>query len=220
MATHNTGTRVYLRPLGTPLPLGFVGLAGATIALSGLQLGWVPATQAHQVALAVLLIAVPLQFISSVFGFLARDVVAGTGMGTIAATWLTVGVITLNGPSGSRSAALGLVLFYLAAAILVSALIAAMGKALAALVLAIAAARFAVTGVYEYLGGSVWMQAAGWTGLALCVVALYAVLAFELEGYLHRTVLPTLRHGPARAALSPQESVGPVETDAGVRRQL
>lgn len=214
--------RLFLRPLGNPLPLGFVGLAGGTIALAGLQLGWVPTTQSHQVALAVLLIAVPLQFVSSVLGFLSRDPVAGTGMGTLAATWSTIGAITLLGAPGSRSKTLGLVLFYLAAAVLVSAVVAMTGKALAGIVLALATARFVVTGVYQYFGGIEWMHAAGWVGVALCVVALYAVLAFELEGVRHATILPTLRHGHGRRALSANglTTVGAVQREAGVREQL
>lgn len=214
--------RFFLRPLGNPLPLGFVGLAGGTIALAGMQLGWVPTAQSHQVALAILLIAVPLQFIASLLGFLSRDPVAGTGMGTLAVTWLTVSVITFLSPPGSRSAVLGLVLFYLAAAVLVSAVIAVSGKALAGLVLAVATARFAVTGAYEYFGGTGWMSAAGWLGVALCVLALYAALAFELEGIATRTILPTLRSGLGRRAMSADglAPVGSVEHEAGVRQQL
>lgn len=214
--------RVFLRPMGNPIPLGFTGLAGGTIALSGMQLGWVPTLQAHQVGIAVLLIAVPLQLIATIFGFVTRDPVAGTGMGTLAVTWLTISVITMISAPGSRSAVLGLVLFYLAAALLVSAVIAATGKALAALVLALAAARFAVTGVYEYVGGTGWMTAAGWVGVALCVLALYAVLAFELEGIKSKTILPTLRHGLGRRAMRSEglATVGPVEREPGVRQQL
>lgn len=214
--------RFFLRPLGNPLPLGFVGLAGGTLALAGMQLGWVPTAQSHQVALAILLIAVPLQFISSVLGFLSRDPVAGTGMGTLAVTWLTVSVITFLSPPGSRSAVLGIMLFYLAAAVLISAAIAASGKALAALVLAVTTARLAVTGVYEYFGGTGWQYTAGWLGLALCAIALYAVLAFELEGIRTKTVLPTLRHGLGRRAMTSDAlaQVGAVEHEAGIRQQL
>ena len=47
-------TRVFLRPLANPLSLGFVGLFLATMLLTGLQLGWVPVTDTHMLALAVL----------------------------------------------------------------------------------------------------------------------------------------------------------------------
>lgn len=214
--------RIVLRPLASPLPLGFLGLAGGTITLSGQQLGWVPAVTSHLVAVAILLLAVPLQLIASLIGFLSRDPVAATGMGTLAATWATTGVLTLLSPPAQRSPVLGLILFYLAAAVLVSALVAATGKGLVALVLTMAAARFALTGVYEFVGGPGWMSTAGWVGLALCAIALYAALALELESMQHRPVLPTLRWGAARRALTDDglSTVGAANREAGVREQL
>lgn len=220
MSTGAPQARFFLRPLGNPLSLGFIGLAGASTALAGLQLGWVPTTQSQQVALAVLLIAPPAQLISSVFGFLARDAVAGTGMGTLAVSWLTTGVLTLTSPPGMRSTTLGFVLFYLGAAVLVSAVVALSGKVLAGVVLTCAAARFVVTGAYEYLGGSGLEHAAGWVGIALAAITLYAVLAFEVEDIKHTTVLPTLRRGRAAEALDADAPLGPVDTEAGVRNQL
>ena len=40
--------RITLRPIGNPLPLGFVALAGATLLLSGLQLGWLRPSSASR----------------------------------------------------------------------------------------------------------------------------------------------------------------------------
>ena len=212
--------RIVVRPLANPLPLGFLGLAGGTIILAGQQLGWVPSAQSHLVAVAVLLVAVPLQSVASIMGFLARDAVAATAMGTLAVTWASIGVLTLMSPPGGRTPVLGLALFYLAAAVLVSAAVAATGKGIVVLVLGLATVRFAVTGVYEYVGGSGWMTTAGWIGVALCAVALYAAAALELESMTLRTVLPTLRYGAARTALADGATVGPVRREAGVRPQL
>lgn len=72
---------VTLRPVGNPLPLGFLALAVTTTVFSAVQLGWLPAGQWTVAALTALLFAVPLQALAAVFGFLARDPVAGTGMG-------------------------------------------------------------------------------------------------------------------------------------------
>jgi succinate-acetate transporter protein len=214
--------RIFLRPLASPIPMGFIALAGGTIALTSLQVGWVPVAESHQVALAVLLIAPPLQLLASVIGFLSRDPAAATGMGTLAVSWLVIGVTVLMSPPGSRSLALGVVLFYLAGALLISALLAALGKALAAVVFAVAVARFTLTAAYEYFGGTGVEHAAGWLGLALGVLALFAALAFELEAVRHAPVLPTMRHGAGRRALSGAglAAVGPAEREAGVRQQL
>jgi succinate-acetate transporter protein len=215
-------TRVVLRPLANPLPLGFIGLAGGTIVLAGQQLGWVPTAQAHVVAVGVLLVAVPLQSLTCLLGFLSRDPATAIGMGTLAATWAAIGVLTLLSPPGAHSPALGLLLFYLAAAVLVAAAVASLSKGLAAVTLAVAAARFALTGVYEYLGGTGWMRVAGWVGLALCVVALLAATAFAVED-ARRTLLPvTGRVGAGRQAFRGKGLVttGPVEREAGVRDEL
>ncbi len=34
--------RIFLRPIASPLALGFLALGGATLVLSGTQLGWIP----------------------------------------------------------------------------------------------------------------------------------------------------------------------------------
>jgi hypothetical protein len=77
-ATH--GTRIVLRPIATPLPLGFLALAVATTAFASVQLGWIPQSQGHTIALGVLALTVPMQLLAAVIGFLARDPVAATGM--------------------------------------------------------------------------------------------------------------------------------------------
>ena len=84
-------TRITLRPIAGPLALGFFGLAAATFVMSGLQLGWVEPTEGKQVALCILAFTVPLQFTASLFGFLARDGVAATGMGLLSGIWAVVG---------------------------------------------------------------------------------------------------------------------------------
>lgn len=58
-------TRLVLRPLANPLSLGYLGLAFATLVLSGTQLHLVLADQSPLRVLAVLVFTVPVQFISS-----------------------------------------------------------------------------------------------------------------------------------------------------------
>lgn len=218
----DAGIRMLLRPITTPLPMGFLGLAGGTTLLSGLQLGWIPVPQSRQIGIAIVLVAVPLQLIASVMGYLARSAAAATGIGTLAVSWLTIGVLTALAPAGARSPLQGYLLFYLGAAVLVSALVAATGTGLPALVLALAAVRFALTGIYQYFGGTRWEHVAGWTGIALAALAVYAALAIELEDTVKRTVLPTLRFGSARTAVSAREGTEArdVSSEAGVRDRL
>lgn len=154
--------RIVLRPIGSPLPLGMAGLAGASVMLTGYQLAWLPVAQGHDVAAVILLFAVPLQYLASVFGFLGRDSAGGTGMALLGACWTVTGTLTLLSPEGGRSPVLGLLLFFASAVLLVPAVAASLGKAAAATAFVLAAARFALTGIYEYQGGTAWEHASGW----------------------------------------------------------
>lgn len=123
-------TRIVLRPLASPLPRGFWALFVASLLVCALQLRWVPVTQAHQIAIAVLAFAVPLQTIACVYGFLCRDVVASTGMGVLAGTWATFAVIVLTFPPGMTNR-LGILLVVAAGALLIPAVAALVSKTVA-----------------------------------------------------------------------------------------
>ena len=200
--------RVFLRPIANPLPLGFVALAAATILLSGLQLGWLESAEGANVALILIAFVFPLQLVTSIFGMLGRDVVAATGMGILAGTWLSVGLVTLTSAPGATSDALGLFLLLAGAAMLIPALGATGGKLAAAAVLTTTAVRFATTGIYELTAKQVWADIAGVVGLALCALALYAALAMALEDAGRLDVLPVGRPS------------GEPDAEAGVRDRL
>lgn len=66
--TDHSPARVVLRPLATPLPLSFLALGVATLAFASFQLRWIAASESHTVALAVLVLTVPLQLVACVMG--------------------------------------------------------------------------------------------------------------------------------------------------------
>jgi succinate-acetate transporter protein len=202
-------TRVVLRPIGNPLPLGFLALAGGTLLVSGLQLGWLDPAEGQNVALILLAFVFPLQLLASVFGYLGRDVAAGTGMGILSGTWLSIGLVTLVNAPGSTSDALGLFLLLAAVAMCVPATAASTGKLVPAAVLWTTVLRFLVTGLYQLSASGTWEDIAGIVGLALCAIAVYAALALALEDARRQTVLPLGR----RNAVVEQG-------EAGVRQQL
>ena len=206
-------SRVVLRPLATPLPLGFLGLMVATTAFAAVQLGWVAPDQGRFAAYAALLLTTPVQLIASAFGFLSRDPVAATGMGILAGTWAAVAISTLTSPPGALSPGLGVVLICAAAALAVPGTSAAAEKPLIGGVVLLSALRFLVTGIAMTTGDHAWLTAAGWVGLALGVASLYAALALELEGVHRREVLPVLRRGPGAEWTATHE-------EPGVRAQL
>jgi hypothetical protein len=214
--------QIFLRPIASPLTLGFLALATGTFTLAGVELSWVPATQAGYAGLAVMIFVFPLQAISSVYGFLARDIIAGTGLGLLSGAWLVIGALTWLEHPGRPAGALGLLLLGAATTVLVPAAVGAASKPLAALVMTGTSLRFFLTAAYQLSAGAAWKTAAAAEGLALAALAVYAALAFELEDNRLRTVLPTFRRGQARQAMSGgiADEIGQVHREAGVRKQL
>jgi len=214
-------THVVLRPLATPLPIGFLALFSATTSLAAVQLQWVPQSAGRPVALAGLALTVPLQLLAAVLGFLARDPVAATGMAVLSGTWAAVGLATLTSPPGATTPGLGIVLVMSGIAMLVPT-VAGRHKLVASAVMGLSAVRFLVTGVAHLSGGGSSMRLAGWVGLALGALSLYAATAFELEGVKGRPVLPLGRRGDAAAAVAPgaEVSLPGREPEPGVRPQL
>jgi succinate-acetate transporter protein len=214
--------RVVLRPIGHPLPLGFIGLAAATTVVAALHLGWIPAAETPNVAWVLIAFVFPTQLVSSVFGFLGRDTVAGTSMAVLAGTWLSIGLVLQHSPPGSTSKALGMFLFVGCLAMAIPAAAAFGGKVVPAMVLSTTALRFVVTGLYQWTGAAGWKAAASVVGLVLGALALYAALAVALEDVQGRTVLPTARRGEGEAAVegSLADQFGGVEHEPGVRAQL
>jgi succinate-acetate transporter protein len=222
VANRGAEARIVLRPLANPLPLGFLALAAGTLLLAGLQLGWLGAEEGQSVALALLAFVFPLQLLASIFGYLCRDIVAGTGMGVLSGTWLTISLVMLTSPPGSTSDALGLFLLLAFVAMLIPASAASLGKLIPAAVLGTAGLRFGVTGIYELSASSTWEDIAGVVGLALCALALYTALAMALEDAQRRTVLPLGRRATGRAAMEGGlgDHDSDLEREAGVREQL
>ena len=222
LAFAEDASRVTLRPIASPLTLAFLALAVGTFILAGLQLSWVPQAQSPDIGLALIVFVFPLQAASSVFGFLARDSIAGTGTGLLSGTWLSIGVITFTSRPGHTSGALGLLLIGAAAALLVPATVGAATKPLASLVITGVALRFFLTAAYELSSAASWKYAAATEGLLLAVLALYAGLAFELEDSRLHTVLPTFRRGTGRRAIagSVRDELAGLHREAGVRKQL
>jgi uncharacterized protein len=214
-------TRVVLRPIASPLPLGFLALGVATTAFASIQLGWIPQAQGHTVALGVLVLTVPLQLLASVMGFLARDPVAATGMGVLSGTWGAACLATVTSPPGAASDGLGVILLASAACLVVPG-VAARTKVVPALVILTSAVRFAVTGIAQLDGGTTWLHAAGWVGIVLALLSWYAALALELEGTMSRAVLPLGRKGASQRAVDGDlgDQVDDLAKEPGVRQQL
>ena len=217
----DAATRIVLRPLATPLPLGFLGLVVAASMSACLHLGWIPSDGARGVALALVLFAAPVQLVACIFGFLGRDAVAATGMGLQFPAWIGTGALLLAGPT-SPSVTSGVFSLVVGTVLLIPAVIGLTTKVVAGAVMATTAAHFLLLGGYQVSGNAAAESSAGALGLFLAVLALYAALAFELEDARRTTVLSVLRRGLSAEAMRPSlpAQVRRVENEAGVREQL
>jgi succinate-acetate transporter protein len=212
-------TRIVLRPIGSPLPVGYFTVAIDNVVTSTLQWGVLPAVDRRAVALIVFP-AFIVQAIAGLFALGARDSIAGTMMLSFATTWLVDALVLYANPPGA-AAAIGI--FYVVFAVFISFMLASalLKRALAA-VLAVAAPRFLIAGVADITGNQVIAQAGAVLGFLLAAVALYTAFALLLEDSRGREVLPIGRLGAARQATHGNLAVElhDVEREAGVRRTL
>jgi len=212
-------TRIVLRPIGSPLPLGFFTVAIDNVVVSVLQWGVLPAADRQAVALIVLP-AFVVQVIVGIFALGARDSIAGTLMLSFATSWLVDTLILFVHPPGA-TAALGI--FYVTFAVFISFMLASalLKRALAA-VLVVAAPRFLIAGVADITGNQALSQAGAVLGFLLAAVAMYTAFALLLEDSRGREVLPIGRQGAARQATHGSLAVElrDIERQPGVRRTL
>jgi succinate-acetate transporter protein len=212
-------TRIVLRPIGSPLPLGFFTVAIDNVLVSTLQWGMLPAADRQAVALIVAP-AFVVQAIAGLFAIGARDSSAGTLMLSFATTWLVDALVLYLWPSGA-AAALGI--FYVVFAVFISFMLAgALLKRALAAVLAVTAPRFLIAGLAELTGNQALSKAAAVLGFLLAAVAMYTAFALLLEDSHGREVLPIGRQGAARQATHGTLAVElrDIERSAGVRRTL
>ncbi|MFI9202788.1 acetate uptake transporter family protein [Streptomyces sp. NPDC053048] len=212
-------TRINLRPIASPLPLGFYAVAIASAVVGCLQLGVFEDGSQRAVAFTILP-AFVLQLLVAVLAFGARDVLAATLMSCFSGMWLANSlVLALHPPGGTRVLGVLNAVFSLFA--LMMAAVATRKRALW-LVLCVAVPRFAVAAAHNLTGASWLGTASGSLGLLLAAVAMYTAFALLVEDMRGVEVLPIGRSGPAHAAVEGDLSVQlrDLERQAGVRRTL
>lgn len=211
-----------LRPLASPLPLAFFAFGVGSILLSGEQLGLVPPSEGESLAILYAAFVFPLQLLAAILCFLARETLGATVIGLISFSWLGTALVTLASPASSTSAALGLFNISLAVILLLLGTVGLLGKPLLSAIILMAVVRYGLNGVYELTAITGVQFASGVVGCGIFLAALYGGLALGLEDALHRTVLPFGRRGEAREAMESDlgSQVGPIQQEAGVRKQL
>lgn len=215
-------TRIVLRPLGSPLPLGLLALVPAGLLLSCLQIGAFSATEGRTVAVIILAFCAPLDLITAVLCFLARDTLGGSALGVFGGAWLASGAVLLSSSPGATSPVFGVFLLAISGAMVVLIASAADGKAGPAVVMVAGSTRFLIAGLYELTGTVGVKHAAAIVGFVLVGTAFYISLATALEDIHGASKLPIGRRGRAAAAIegSMADQLEGLEHEAGVRQQL
>jgi uncharacterized protein len=212
-------TRIVLRPIGSPLPLGFFTLAIDSVLVSALQWGALTPADSRAVALIVFP-AFVVQVIVGILAFLSRDSIAATLMLSFATTWLVDALVFYSRPPGYADA---IGIFFLLFGIFATFMLTtALLKRALALVLAVAVPRFLVSGIAELTGNQAVSDAAAVLGFLLTAVAMYTAFALLLEDSRGHEVLPVGRLGPAMHATHDNLAfqLRDIERQAGVRRTL
>lgn len=214
--------RIVLRPLGSALPLGFFAFGTGMAVLAGVDIPLFPASMLHPAAALLLTFVAPLEILAAVLAFLARDGMAGTGLGLFAASWATLGVQDLLARPDATSPVLGLYLVTFTVVIAILGVIAVRAQPLLGLILTISAVRTLLAGIYELGGPKPLFTAAGILATGITALAFYGAAAFLIEDTAHHTVLPLARRGQARTSLHGDldAQLREVEAEAGVRRSL
>jgi succinate-acetate transporter protein len=214
--------RITVRPLGNPMPLGLFSFGIGMLVLAASSAGWAPVTESHQTGVILAAFVFPLELLATIMAYLARDTLAATTLGLFTTSWLALGLLLVLGVPGAISITEGVFLLAFSGAVVSLAAIAATGKPILALTLALSAARAILYGLYEVTATIGLEHAAGYVAAAIALVAWYGGTAFAVEDLRQRPVLPVGRRGAARMAMEGplSEQIAHARGEAGVREQL
>ena len=213
-------TRIMLRPIGSPLPLGFYAFGMGLLLISCLELHWIPLSDARNIPLVLLSFVAPLEFLACVLSFLARDTAAATAMGIFSLSWVAQGLVFIR-QGQQPSTTLAIFLFLMAIILAALTVISYSAKPLLSIILAAAFVRSAAAGVVE-LGLKELAMTSAIIGLFLTCLSLYGGTAFLIEDLKRTDVLPVFRRGEADRAIHGRldEQLQSVPNEPGVRQQL
>lgn len=218
---HDEHVRIFLRPIGSALPLGFFSFGIGMLLLGTQALTWIPLTEQKDVGMLLIAFVFPLELIATIVAFLARDTLGATTLGLFTTSWLALGWVLFESPPGTKSVTLGIYLFGFATAALLLALMSTLGKPFFSVLLTVAVARMVLSGYYQAGGSAEWDRVAGGFGIALAALAMYGGTALGLEDARHRELLPLFRRGGADRAFQGYEAqLDRLESEPGVRQQL
>ena len=81
-------TRIFLRPLASPVPLAFFAFGVGSFLQSTMQLGWVSQDEVRDVALILGAFVFPAEIVAAIFAFLSHETLGATVRGIFSFAWL------------------------------------------------------------------------------------------------------------------------------------
>lgn len=213
-------TRVILRPLGSPPPLGFYAFGVGVMLVSAVELRWIQPADAANVPLVLLGFVAPAELLACVLAYLARDTASATTLGIFALSWVAQSLVLLR-QDQQPSTVLGVFLILLALMMAALALVGYKTKPLVSFILGLACLRSIASALVKFQVDELKMAAAI-LGILLAGLSLYGGTAFLIEDMRRDAVLPLFRKGPARAAIHGGlgDQLKRTTNEAGVRQQL
>lgn len=216
-------TRIVLRPLASPLPLGLFAFALGSLVVGVSQLGAFGPGGGDPTVTAMLAAFVALpQLLAAVIAFLTREATVATLLALVGMSWpANIVVLALN-PGAMTVAPRGVLFLGLGTILLLLGVAALAAKPFVGTLVLAAGARFVVNGVYDVTAIG-WVEVvSGIAALVTAVLACYLALALALEDSRHQTVFPTGRRGAAARAFSADldTQLGSLHHEAGIRNQL
>jgi uncharacterized protein len=215
-------TTIFLRPIGSGLPLGFFSFGIGMLLLASQAIGWIPVAEQKDVGTILIAFVFPLELLATIMAFLARDTLGATTLGLFTTSWLALGWLERSSPPGGTSVTVGIYLFGFATAVLLLSTLSTLGKPFFSVLLLFAAVRMILSGLYEIgAAGKTVYEISGGVGLALAALAMYGGAALGLEDAHQREVLPLFRRGAAADSFAGfEQQLDRLEAEAGVRQQL
>lgn len=212
-----------LRPLGSPLPLGFFAFGVGSFLVALEAFGWIPRAEGRMVAFVALLFCAPLELGAALVAIATRDGAAAAILGIFGASWTIYGVSSLAfGPIAPPAATCSFNVVLAVVCLLIAAA-ALRSKPFFSTLLTAAAIRYGLVGSLALRPESHALgQACGWVGVVLGLAAFYGGEALLIEDTQGRTVLPLFRRADARSAIEGDlhAQLQQIEQEAGVRQQL
>lgn len=221
-ASPPSNVRITVRPIGTPLPLGFFSFGLGNLLVVAWQMHWIPLAETRTMGLVLLGFAAPFQSFTGILGFLARDAAAGTSMFVFASSWIVTGLAMVATGNAQHVHVLA---WYESGAAVVSLLLAvdaALSKPFLSTLLVLAAIRFGASAAFQFGAPHALSFIASAAGAVLVAFAFYGGVALLLEDMRHKPVLPVFRRGQARMAMTEgvDAQLANLAHEPGVREEL